>query len=99
MCEAGNRLFRTLEEAAEVFGISPGEVSKRIYACEELGGGRARWADRVYAVKMKDRRYVLCVRDVRDRLVRMDDGERLRKRDIEWVRDITVAWYYPKEEW
>ena len=99
MCEAGKRLYRTLEEASEDFGLSPGEISKRIYSCETVGGGRARWADRVFAVRLKDGRHVICLKDARDRFVTMNEFEKLRKRDVESARDITVAWYYPKEEW
>ena len=99
MCEAGKRLYRTLEEASEDFVLSPGEISRRISSCEPVLGGRARWADRVFAVRLKDGRFVICIRDSRNRLVTLDGKEKLRNRDVVEVRDITVAWYYPKEEW
>lgn len=92
-------VYRTLEDASADFGVSAGAISMAANGCKEVCGMRVRWADRVYVVRLKDRRHVLAVKDQHGRSFLCIDGLwKIGKRDIDWVRDITASWYYPKEE-
>lgn len=95
------RVFRTLEEASREIGVTPGAISRAVSEGRDVGGARMRWADRVFAVTdRKSGRVFVAVKDARGRkFIPVDGGGAVSVKDASVVRDITVAWYFPKEEW
>lgn len=92
-------VYRTLEDAAKEFDVSPGLISMAANGCKDVCGVRVRWADRVFVLQMKDGSYVVAVKDQRGRkFLDLHGMTPVRKRDIERVKDITASWYFSKEE-
>lgn len=100
VCEAGKRVYETLEEASEVLGVSPSTISRAIERTGEVNGVRARWADRVYIVKLKRGEWhVAMLNQGGGAYILLNDGSKIKKAAVAEVKDITVAWYFSKEKW
>ena len=101
VCEVGNRVFRTLEEAAEALGVSPGSVSRGISDRGEVAGVRLRRVPRVYALQLADGSWVIGTENSRGSgYIPVDDGSGVvSKRAVVSRRDLTPVWYYSREEW
>lgn len=95
------RVFRTLDEASSAFGVTPGSISRAVSEGRPVEGAVMRWARRVYAVTDRlSGRVLVAVKDTRGRkFVPVDGSDPVAVRDASAVRDITVAWYFPREEW
>lgn len=91
-----NRVFSTLEEASKGLGFHPSTISRAIADCAELNGVRVRYGDRVYAIrKRKENEWKVATEDARGRgfVLLGGMGDRVLKRDVEEMRDITAGWH------
>lgn len=97
--DAGKRVFRTLEEVSEATGQSVKAVSIGIIDRGKVGDTPARWAYRVYALKIRSGEWVIAMLNSRgNAYMRVDTGAIVKKAAVMEVRDVTSAWYFPKEE-
>lgn len=79
-----------LREASEALGLTESAVSKRL-----KDGRGVEWKERVYAIKVRTGEWRIgCEsRDNRAYLLLDDMGGRIRKKDVDCVKDITEVWY------
>lgn len=89
-------VFGTLEEASKEIGVSVSTVSRAAGGFEECHGWSVRWADRVFAVRLKEKyAWEVAVENGRGSgYVKLGDPfVKFRKGDVDQVKDLTVAWY------
>lgn len=101
VCEAGNRVYETLQEASEFFGVSPSTLSKAISDFGQINGVRIRWAQRMYALKLRSGEWVFGVLSSTNKSYLLISGsqDRVTERGIVEKKDLTAAWYFSKEKW
>ena len=88
------KVFKTLEEVAERLGVSIATVSRACVSMEECKGWLMRRADPVYAVRLKEGRSWRVAVEVRGGYMEYGNpGVRFRKREVDQVVDVTLAWY------
>lgn len=96
VCEGSFRVFGTLSEVSNEVGLSQGEISRALDDGRMVRGLRMRWADRVFAVLIRNVGWRICMKDARDRFV--CDGQRVKARDVQEVKELTGLWYYYNKE-
>lgn len=99
MIDSGRRVFRTLEEASSALGVSSGAVSSGIIDRGRIGDVPARWAYRVYALRLVSGEWVLGMLNARGNAYLVVGSERVvRPAAVLERRDVTGSWYFAKEE-
>lgn len=91
------KIFATLAEAAAWFGVTPSGLSRAIYEKGMVKGVRVRYAQRVFAVKVRsDGRWVIAQMNIRNtHYVPLNPGEpQVKLRDAEDVKELTASWYF-----
>lgn len=93
-----NRVFGTLAEASEALGVHPSTISRAVVECSPICGGvRVRYGDRVFAVRKRgelDWRLVKENARGTGYVVYGNPEERVLRRDVDEVRDVTAGWYW-----
>lgn len=85
-------VWRTLEEAAEELQVSVSTLSRRLRDVDP----DLRYAARVYAIRLKsDGEWRVAVMDATGRsyVLLGQSLNKVAKKDVSQVKDITVAWY------
>lgn len=91
----GKGFYETLEKASEALGMAPGNISRAVSEGGKAKGIPMRWAERVYAVREKDRDWRVMVLNSRNTayLPVSQIGNRVLARDVVEKRELTSVWY------
>ena len=95
VCREDFRVFGGLQEASESLGVTPVTVSRAVKDCRECKGVVMRWAERIYAAKLKsgEWRVVAELGSGRGYKTLDDRMERIAKADVVSRRELTESWY------
>lgn len=97
-----DKVFKTLEEASEYLGVSGSSISRSMNECRECQGHLFRYVNRVFAVRLKTNgAWRIVTRNSRNgAYILMDDpAVRIKDREVDRIKDLTVVWYFSREEW
>lgn len=93
-------VFRTIDNASEVLGVSAASISAASIDLRETGGWTVRRVDRVYAVHVRvHNEWLVANMDSKGGYMEYGNPERkISKKEIDEVRDITAGWYLQEGE-
>jgi len=91
------KVYGSLQELAEEFGVTMGAVSRAVSEKAEFRGVPVRCSQRILLCELKKGGWIVGVFDSSNRrVVPMDQGKKVPLTDIAGMRDISIGWYFGK---
>ena len=91
------RVFDTLEEMAQVFGVTAGALSRAVGDRREFRGIPVVVAERIYVCALKKGGWVVGAVDSRGKsIVPVDQGAKVKLSEVAEMRDVSSGWYFGK---